>query len=168
MTLYGGVGFPVENRYEKHSIATGRLVGAALKNRSSFAELAWNFEHEGEELSAVALNLAPAEIRGGYRTTRTDADIALDGKIRARFSRRYSSVDATLSSLGRGWAPVTDSLGFRRVFAAHFRRAVPILCAFAQRVSTGPVRAINPSLAITPVPTAMRIARYYFRDPSAL
>jgi YD repeat-containing protein len=112
--LYGGVEFPKQNTYSSGDHAPNGLSKTVLTARPSATDLSWELQQNGERLTAVALNVAPARIVGGYSTARIDAFVPIASGLAASFTRQYSSLDPSPGPLGRGWSLAMPSLTFRR------------------------------------------------------
>jgi len=113
--IYGGVEMPRANRYRPASPNQIKLGEAALAQRRSLNEMSWQLPGNGDTLLAVAMNLAPAKILGGFSFTRTDALVPLGEGLAAEFTLRYNSLDPAPGAFGRGWTHETPSLTFRNL-----------------------------------------------------
>jgi RHS repeat-associated protein len=111
----GGVTYDTPNTYIADVEGQAGALGAdALAARPAEKPIAWSFEHDGQTLKAVALNLAPTKIVGGYTDTWTDAAIPLAGGMTATIIREYNSLDPRSGIWGPGWRLTLPSLEFRR------------------------------------------------------
>ncbi len=112
--IYGGVGFG-PNIYRPDHTPTDNLARSAKRTRPSASDLSWEFDHQGKRFTAVALQLSPARVRGGYWHVRTDARESVSPALTAAVRFRYHSLDPRPSSYGRGWSLDVPSLSMRRV-----------------------------------------------------
>jgi YD repeat-containing protein len=116
VTIMGGVDYPTENTYvEAVGDGTEGLATQVSSSRPADYPVSWEMESGGETLTAVAFNMAPVEIIGGYLPSVTDISVPLEGGESATFTRMYNSLDLASGSLGSGWSQVIPTLNFQTV-----------------------------------------------------
>jgi YD repeat-containing protein len=92
-----------------------RIRQKTMSARPVAIPVSWRVQEDDTIYTAVALNLAPTAIPGGYTTTQTDLSLPAGGGLDAAITRHYSSLDSTTGVLGRGWSLPLPSLEFRAV-----------------------------------------------------
>jgi YD repeat-containing protein len=75
----------------------------------------WNLSLGTDSLIAVAVNLAPKAIAGGFQRTWIDATYPIAQGLNAVIARRHSSLDPAPGPWGKGWTLMTDALTMGRV-----------------------------------------------------
>lgn len=115
LSLYGGVDFSEENTYAAPSDNVHALAQTAVSARPNAAVLTWNFDHDGDNLTAVALNLSKSKIVGGYSDRQTDIALPIRGNLDVNFTRFYNSLDIVDGPLGLGWSPFPFELNIQQV-----------------------------------------------------
>jgi RHS repeat-associated protein len=114
--VMGGVGYDTDNTYSADADdSTAALAKQAVASRPADSPVSWNVDNDGEKLTAVAFNVEPTEIVGGYSTRVTDVAISLAGGGTAGFTRQYNSLDLSAGSLGNGWSHVAPELAFEEL-----------------------------------------------------
>lgn len=114
---YGGVEFPQVNSYQSGDASIEALNELAISARPSRTDQTWQFEQNGEILTAVALNLAPAPIVGGFTMAVTDLRVPINNQLEATITRQYNSVDLAPGPFGSGWSMPIPSLTYRHVIS---------------------------------------------------
>lgn len=114
ITSMGGVDYSTDNTYtgDVGENADG-LAELTAASRPADFPISWDLNYNDETLTAVAFNVAPTEIIGGYATTVTDLAIPVIGGQSASFTRQYSSLDLGTGMLGSGWSQVVPELNFQ-------------------------------------------------------
>jgi len=114
ITSFGGVDFSTENTYlEDDEGEAVTLREQALASRPTDTPVTWTFEQDGETYTAVALNLAPAEVIGGYTAAVTDLALPVSGGMLASFTRYYNSLNLADGAMGPGWSFMPYRLGIQ-------------------------------------------------------
>jgi RHS repeat-associated protein len=102
---FGGVDFQPENAYQEDGDGqVAELREQTLASRPLDLPLTWEFEEGGESYIAVALNLAPAEVVGGYSTALRDLCVGANGGLSVDFTRYYNSLNLEDGAMGPGWS----------------------------------------------------------------
>ena len=112
----GGVDFSSDNTYVSDtSGATDVLAKQATASRPADLPVSWDFQDNGQTLTAVAFNVAPARIVGGYTTSVTDISVPFSGGQTASFTRLYNSLDPRAGDMGTGWSQLIPDVTFQTV-----------------------------------------------------
>lgn len=111
---YGGVDLSKDPEYTTDdSGRVSALADTAVSQRPASAPGSWQFDRDGQTYTAVALNLAPAPIVGGYKARVDDLQVAVSGGLTVDFGRYYNSLNLKDSPLGPGWSFTPYALHFQ-------------------------------------------------------
>ncbi len=112
----GGVEISTANTYVPDaSGAADILAKQATVSRPADLPVKWDFQEDGQTYTAVAFNVAPARVIGGYSANATDISLPLTAGQTASFTRQYNSLDLGSGPLGSGWSQVIPSLTIQTV-----------------------------------------------------
>lgn len=99
LALTAGKNLIIEPRNPK----AAQISNLALSSRPSDSSAHWTFRENGQTYTAVALNLAPSPMPGGYSFQQADIQLPMQGAWPLVLTRSYDSTSAILGPMGYGW-----------------------------------------------------------------
>lgn len=106
----GGVIYDLANSYTSASGQASTLKSSAQSAATSPEASHWEFTQSSQDYVAIAVAADAFRSIGGYGTSVTDLSFDVQGDIDLAFRRKYTSLNAGQSGIGRGWDMVPARL----------------------------------------------------------